>query len=193
MPNIEIEAQPPPPSPHLDGEDPETFSAEMWPRTKLRPYQLDVAKQIIDAIERGRGGQFAVVFARQSGKDELLAQLIAYLLARHSRGVDSSSIVMVAPTLRPQGMIARRRLLDRLAAPGMAPFGRHKSDGNVVSLGRASCSFLSAHPYAQARGETANLLLNLAIDGRARSGIKDEQEGSRRSLGVPVYRNTTPP
>lgn len=137
----------------------ESFSGEMWPRTKLRPYQLAVARQIIDSVERGLGNQFAVVFARQSGKDELLAQLVSYLLSRHSGSADGGSVVMVTPTLRPQGMIARRRLLDRLSAPAMAPFGRYRSDGNVVSLGRASCAFLSAHPYAQARGETATLLL----------------------------------
>ena len=66
---------------------------------------------------------------------------------------------MVTPTLRPQGHIARRHLLDRLGAPAMAPFGRHRSDGNVISLGGASCAFLSAHPTAQVRGFAANLLL----------------------------------
>ncbi len=136
----------------------EAFSREMWPRTPLRSYQLDVATQIIDSIERGLGSQFAVVFARQSGKDELLAQISSYLLSEHSRG-DGGSIVMVTPTLRPQGMIARRRLLDRLSSPTLAAMGKYRSDGNVVSLGSASCAFLSAHPYAQARGETATLLL----------------------------------
>lgn len=147
-----------PGAPH-DRDELEAFSGEMWPRTKLRPYQLTVARQIVRSIERGLGTQFAVVFARQSGKDELLAQLEAYLLGTHSSSADGGSVVMVTPTLRPQGMIARRRLLDRLNAPGMTRFGRHRSDGNVVSLGKTSCAFLSAHPYAQARGETATLLL----------------------------------
>ena len=137
----------------------EAFSAGMWPSTKLRPYPLRVARQIVDAIERGAGGQFAVVFARQSGKDEMLAQIVSYLLAEHSAADKGGSVVMVTPTLRPQGSIARRRLLDRLGAPGMARYGKAKRDDNVVSLGAASCAFLSAHPYAQARGETATLLM----------------------------------
>ena len=90
-------------------QDPGAFSNKMWPRTTLRPYQVEVARQIADSIERGLGNQFAVVFARQSGKDELLAQLVAYLLAEQSGSAGGGSIVMVTPTLRPQWMIARRR------------------------------------------------------------------------------------
>ncbi|MEO6457484.1 MAG: hypothetical protein ABIO92_04310 [Chloroflexia bacterium] len=115
---------------------------------------MDAAREIAESAEREDGRQFAVVFARQSGKDEMLAQLEAYLLCRHS--LMGGSIVVANPTMRPQGLIGKRRLLDRVDTPFM---GRIKSEGNVVRVGKAACIFLSASPTAQARGETATLLL----------------------------------
>jgi hypothetical protein len=95
-----------------------------------------------------------VVFARQSGKDETLAQLCAYLM--YCSVFCGDSLVVVNPTLTPQGAISRRRLLYRLEHVLLAPPG---SQGNTLNLGRATCTFLSSHPAAQARGETASLLL----------------------------------
>ena len=130
------------------------FSGRWWPSWKMRPYQAEVAEEIVRSVERGEGRQFAVVFARQSGKDEMLAQLEAYLMQRYrQRG---GAIVMANPSYRPQGMIAKRRLLDRLQ--GIAP-REFRSDGHTVALDRATCAFASANPTAQARGETATLLL----------------------------------
>ncbi len=130
------------------------FSRAAWPRMALRGYQVDAAGEIARSAERGDGRQFAMVFARQSGKDEMLAQLEAYLLCRHS--LRGGSIVVANPTMRPQGLIGKRRLLDRVDTPFM---GRVRGEGNVVNVGRAACSFVSASPTAQARGETATLLL----------------------------------
>ncbi|HUP27408.1 MAG TPA: hypothetical protein VM409_03160 [Chloroflexia bacterium] len=130
------------------------FSRVAWPGQRLRDYQVEAAREIADAVERGDGRQFAVVFARQSGKDEMLAQLEAYLLCRHS--LRGGSIVVANPTMRPQGSISRRRLLERLDTPLMGSAGK---DGNTASVGRAQCSFLSAAPTAQARGETASIML----------------------------------
>lgn len=130
------------------------FSRVAWPRESLRAYQAEAASEIVRAVESGGGRQFAVVFARQSGKDEMLAQLEAYLLCRYS--LRGGSIVVANPTIAPQGLISKRRLLDRADTPFM---GRVKSEGNVVKIGKATCSFLSASPTAQARGETATLLL----------------------------------
>lgn len=130
------------------------FSRVAWPRTAMRAYQVEAAREVARSVERGGGRQFAVVFARQSGKDEMLAQLEAYLLCRYS--LRGGSMVVANPTMRPQGLIGKRRLLDRLDTPFA---GRIKSDGNTVNAGRAICSFLSAGPTAQARGETATILL----------------------------------
>src|SRR5437868_6879262 len=131
------------------------FSRVVWPRYRLRAYQEIVAREIASSVVRGEGRQFAVVFARQSGKDEMLAQLEAYLLCRYR--LRGGSLLVVNPTYRPQGLIGRRRLLDRLNAPIV---GRvNTADGYTVRVKKAVCGFLSADPSAQARGETASLLL----------------------------------
>ena len=130
------------------------FSRMVWPRFALREYQARVAAEVAGSALRGAGRQFVVVFARQSGKDEMLAQLEAYLMLQHQ--LCEGSLVVVNPTLRPQGLISRRRLTARL---GVLPFRPGRADGQTLWLGRASCSFLTAHPSAQARGETATMLL----------------------------------
>ncbi|MFN8512149.1 MAG: hypothetical protein U0841_06085 [Chloroflexia bacterium] len=76
------------------------FSRGLWPERTLRRYQEEVARAIIESVRGGLGRQFAVVFARQSGKDELLAQTIAYLLNLYRD--EGGSIVVAAPTFRPQ-------------------------------------------------------------------------------------------
>src|SRR5215211_8906683 len=128
----------------------------MLPRYALRPYQTEPARAIAESIELGLGRQFAVVFSRQAGKDELLAQLLAFLLVRHQRR--GGHAVIAAPTFRPQAALSRDRLLDRLGEPRTATKAR-RHDGYTVQVGEASARFLSAAPGANARGQTANLLL----------------------------------
>lgn len=130
------------------------FSRVAWPSMEMREYQVRVAAEIVRSVLRGGGRQFALVFARQSGKDEMLAQLEAYLMCSYS--LRGGSIVVVNPTMRPQGNISRRRLLDRLTTPILPAM---KSDGHALRVGKAICSFLSASNTAQARGETATLML----------------------------------
>ncbi len=135
--------------------DPVSFSRATQRRKPLRAYQIPAIDAIWRSIEAGRGDQFAVVFSRQSGKDELLAQLIAFLLVRYQRR--GGSIVVATPALRPQGLVSRDRLLATLDTPlSGRPALR---DGNRVSLGRASARFISASPTSNARGQTADLLL----------------------------------
>lgn len=132
------------------------FSRGLVPRRALRGYQLEPARAIAASVREGRGLQFALVFSRQAGKDETLAQLTAYLLNLYQ--LRGGSIVIVAPTFVPQSAIARARLLDRLDNP----LNRQRvvtKDGYIVALGRASARFLPAGPGANARGETASLLL----------------------------------
>ncbi|MDQ3703620.1 MAG: hypothetical protein M3437_00075 [Chloroflexota bacterium] len=135
-------------------EDVGEFSNVVLPRWTMREYQARVAREIADSVMRGEGRQFAVAFARQSGKDEMLAQLEAFLMCRYR--LRGGSIIVANPTLRPQGLISRRRLAERLRSPFVGPV---RSDGHSLLVGRSTCAFLSAGPTAQARGETATLLL----------------------------------
>jgi hypothetical protein len=47
---------------------------------KLRPYQQEVAKAVIDSIRNSKGLTFSVEIARQGGKNELSAHLEVLLL-----------------------------------------------------------------------------------------------------------------
>ncbi len=145
-------------------QSPATFSRVFLPHRALRPYQATPANAIASAvIERRRGNtgvpaEFAAVFARQSGKDEMLAQLLAYLLLTfHKAG---GTAVVALPTLRPQAQIARDRLLDVLGSDRLRALGLplHVS-ATQVRIGRAAVRFTSAAPTASARGQTASLLL----------------------------------
>lgn len=132
-----------------------TFSRACYPKHTLRRYQLEAVTPILAAILAGQGGSHVLLFPRQSGKDETLAQLEAFLLARFR--ISGGSIIMANPTFDPQCLISRRRLLDRVATP-LHPLA-HSADGNRVIVGRATASFLSTEPTANVRGDTASLAL----------------------------------
>jgi len=68
------------------------------------------------------------------------------------------SAVLAAPTFLPQAALSRDRLLARLGNSLTSGKIRVR-DGYAVTLGRASARFLSAAPGANARGQTADLLL----------------------------------
>jgi hypothetical protein len=133
------------------------FSRTVWPETALRPYQLAPARAIVHSALAGDGASFAVVFARQAGKDELLAQVVAFLLIRRQQR--GGEIVVAAPSLVPQGQITLRRIADRLASASLFAPEVETEGGHIVRVGRASVRFVSAGPMAQARGATASLLL----------------------------------
>jgi len=137
--------------------DVDRFSRVVLTRRHLRTYQVEPAQAIADSIEQKLGRQFAIVFSRQAGKDELLVQLLAFLLSRY-REVGGNAVV-AAPTFQPQAALTRDRLLDRLAATVMTARLTHVRDGYAVYCNRVSARFLSASPGANARGQTADLLL----------------------------------
>lgn len=130
------------------------FSNLTMPAQSMRGYQLEAAKPLANHLLTRSGEQFAIAFSRQAGKDEMMAQIIAWVLLRNAeRG---GTIVVAAPTLRPQAMISRDRLRDRLLAnPIAAPLTR-VSD-RTISVGKARAVFVSAARTANARGLTADL------------------------------------
>lgn len=122
----------------------------------MRRYQLEPAQAILESVRACRGEHHAVVFSRQAGKDELLAQLVIQILFEHRKS--GGSIVLAAPTFRPQSLTMRDRVLERLQ------FANHRirhqmREGMILEIGRASARFLSASPLANTRGQTASLLL----------------------------------
>lgn len=129
-------------------------AASAWPR--LRPYQAEVLRAVLASVREGRGLSFSVMMSRQAGKNELSAQLEAYLLIRY-RAQDVEA-VKCAPTFRPQAQISLHRLWMRLQAAGPGRLARVEG-GNRVRVGRARQLFLSAQPGSHVVGHTAHLLL----------------------------------
>ncbi|MHB1133732.1 MAG: hypothetical protein ACYC4L_15270 [Chloroflexota bacterium] len=122
----------------------------------LRPYQLEPGRAIAESVLNKRGLSLTVEMARQAGKNELSAQLEAYLLTLCQRS--GGNIVKAAPTFNPQITNSRQRLERTLNNPWTA--GRWRSQfGNQIRLGKAGILFFSAAPGAQVVGATASLAL----------------------------------
>jgi hypothetical protein len=141
---------------------PVAFSEAFLPAWRFRSYQAEVASALSRVFLDGHlrsAREFAAVFSRQSGKDELLAQLCAWLLVRHS--LTGGQIVIALPALDPQGLIARDRLMGRLRSGRLRELGLdvRVREGRIVQVGKATAHYVSTSPTANARGLTASLLL----------------------------------
>ena len=148
------------------------LSHDSFPLFKLRSYQEAPARAITTSIRDGAGKQFAVVFSRQAGKDEMLAQILVWLLLTYAE--TGGTAVVAAPTLRPQGAISRDRLINRMRE--ILPDAVVTREGHIVELGKASARFLSALPTANVRGQTADLLL-----------VANEAQAIRPAIWDPVF------
>ena len=126
-------------------------------RRPLRSYQLQPARAILDSVLHGRGLTFAVMMSRQSGKNEMAAQLEAYLmnLFQQRRG---ATIVKASPTYKPQTVTSKMRLRDCLSNRWNTPF-LAVAEGYIVQLARCRAFFFSAHPTSNVVGATATVLL----------------------------------
>src|SRR5215213_6795101 len=148
-------------SPLVDGlrpllRDVGEYSRVLLPTHRLQGYQLAPARAIAESITRALGSQFAVVFSRQAGKDEMLAQLTSWLLTRYQAA--GGSIVLAAPTLA-QANVSRDRLVARLRGSPLTVGRIRQREGYIVEVGQAAARFLSARESANSRGQTASLLL----------------------------------
>jgi hypothetical protein len=126
--------------------------------SRLRPYQLEAGRAIVDSVVKRRGLTFSVEIARQGGKNELSARVeLALLLASFRRDVSS---IKAAPTLRPQAQISFRRLWRSVHEAGLAGWAV-RENGNCIRIGRARQLFLSAAKRSNIVGHTADLLLEI--------------------------------
>jgi hypothetical protein len=121
----------------------------------LYDYQLQPLRAIADAVLSGQGREFLLVFPRQSGKNEAVAQLLVYLLAVLQRRGGQMVYGAIGDGLG-RGM---RRLEQRLDTPWTRGRWRRGGRPTRYTLGRAAVVFLSSHPQAASRGETADHLL----------------------------------
>lgn len=126
---------------------------------RLRSYQAEVARAVVRSVFEGRGLSLAVMFPRQSGKNEVQAQIEAYLLMVLSDR--PSELVKVSPTLRPQALTAMRRLERALEANARLRGRWRREPGGVYRVGQARMTFLSGAPTSHIVGATASTLLEV--------------------------------
>ena len=126
---------------------------------RLRSYQAAAARAIVHSVVHGQGLSFVLILPRQSGKNELQAQLQAYLLTLFSS--ERKEIVQVSPTWRPQTENAMHRLESVLSGNLILKDRWEKHFGHVYRVGSARLVFLSGSPTTNIVGATANLLLSI--------------------------------
>lgn len=126
---------------------------------RLRNYQRTVARAITTSVLRARGHRFVVLFPRQSGKNELQAQIEAYLLRLFS--LEGGEIVKISPTYKPQALTSVRRLEKTLRANPLTASDWSRKGTTILRIGAASIQFLSGSPTANIVGATASLLLEI--------------------------------
>jgi hypothetical protein len=124
---------------------------------KLRRYQESVALSIVDSVLSHNGLTFVVVFPRQSGKNEVQAQIESYILSLFYQ-LDAE-IVKVSPTWKPQSLNAMRRLERVLSRNLISRYLWKKEQGYIYRVGSARIYFLSGSPTANIVGATASTLL----------------------------------
>ena len=141
--------------------EPQTIPARRGappPVIRLRPYQAEVARAVLDSVLNRRGLTFTVEMSRQAGKNELSAYLQMVLLLRNAaRG---GAIVKAAPTFQPQALISIQRIMRRLDENGLSHISR-LDKGHILHVGRCRATYLSAHPTSNVVGQTADLLLEI--------------------------------
>ena len=99
-----------------------------------------------------------VIFPRQSGKNELQAQIETYLLGIYS--LNNAEIVKVSPTWKPQSLNAMRRL-ERVISHNLITRDRWGKEVRLY-LQWSECNdllLLSGAPTSSIVGATASLLL----------------------------------
>ena len=125
---------------------------------KLRPYQQEVARAVLNSILNRRGLTISVEIARQGGKNELSAHLELLLLTLYM--AQGGNLIKCSPTFKPQTIISMSRLKDRLDDFGFNGLYRPQM-GYIIQLGEARAVFLSAEESSSVVGHTAEILLEI--------------------------------
>jgi hypothetical protein len=157
---------------------------------KLRPYQLEVARAVMESIRDGRGFTFSVEIARQGGKNELSAHLEVLLLTLYM--ASGGNVIKCSPTFKPQTIISVERLKQRLDDFGFEGIYRPQM-GYIVQLGDARAVFLSAEGSSSIVGHTADILLEIdeAQDvGKEKYSKEFRPMGSAANVTTVLYGTT---
>jgi len=124
-------------------------------RLPLRKYQIEPLRAILTSIFASQGLEFLLIFPRQAGKNEAVAQLLVYLLNIYQR--TGGNIIYGAQSIGKD--LGVERLEDRLDNAWNRGTWRSSSNPDRRIMGRAAVVFLSTHHTAKTRGQTAHHLL----------------------------------
>lgn len=139
-------------------QDPFLF-ARAFGKIRLRSYQREVIRAVARSVLYRQGLTFVVMFPRQSGKNEVQAQLEAYLLTCLQDC--ETEMVKISPTWKPQSLNAMRRLQRVLESNSLLRGRWVKENGYIYRVGRARIFFLSGEPHSNIVGATAGALLEV--------------------------------
>lgn len=123
---------------------------------KMWKYQLEPAQAIIDSVLKRKGLTFVVIISRQSGKDEMLANLLAYLLRLLSH--IEAKMIVANPTYKPQTENSIMRLESRLDA-NLTTRDWKKRGAYIRKIGKAIVSYISTDKGSKIVSFTATHLL----------------------------------
>jgi len=136
-----------------------TLFSEKASKIKLRRYQKSVARCVVNSVLNHQGLSIVVMFPRQSGKNELQAQIETYLMTVLSERYPE--MVKVSPTWKPQSLNAMHRL-ERTLSRNLFTKGKwSKEAGYIFRLGTSRISFFSGQPEANIVGASATALLEV--------------------------------
>ncbi len=121
----------------------------------LYKYQERPLIAILNSILNKQGDEFLIVMPRQSGKNEALAHLQVLLLNLFQRKGGQIVFGAIGDGIGR----GKSRLEDRLDNALNADSWGKGTKPIRRTLGKAAVAFLSSHPTAKSRGETAQILL----------------------------------
>ena len=127
----------------------------------IRNYQTPAVDAIVDSVLNHRGFHFVVEFPRQSGKNEIQAQIENYLLFRFMQ--TGGQIVKISPTWKPQSINAKQRFSRVSKSNQITQNFVQPSQGYQFLMGneKTKIIFLSGERNSNIVGNTADLLLEI--------------------------------
>lgn len=125
----------------------------------IRNYQKPAVDAIVDSVLNRRGLRFCLMFPRQTGKNEIQAQVENYLLFRFSE--IGGNIIKISPTWKPQSINAKERFKTVTKRNEITAEKAEPSQGFMYVMNNSKLVFLSGDPNSSIVGQTASLLLEI--------------------------------
>ena len=149
-------------------EDPQ-FESEHVSKRPLRGPQAEIIKKVEEFVLKKSGGVMPILSARQTGKNEIAANLHKRHLFRNQFSENLRSWVRTAPTYKPQIVNSKKRLRELLKLdsknlihdPLFLKQKLIKEEGYIWRLGNSSVEFISSGDNANVVGATASECLDM--------------------------------